>query len=82
MDVTHRFDINELKWSETGPNYAPQVYIDGVDGDRSVQLWFATRPGTSHDEIHGLIKHMHELLASCQVQISANPYPRAKSVSR
>ena len=82
MDVTHRFEINELKCSETGPNYAPQVYIDGVDGDREVQLWFATRPGTSHDEVHRLIKHMHDVLASCHVHISTSPYPRSKSVGR
>jgi hypothetical protein len=82
MDVTHTFDINELKCSETGPNYAPQVYVDGSDGDRVVQLWFAARPGTSHDEIHGLIEHMHKLLASFQIQVSANPHPQAKSVGR
>ena len=82
MDVTHRFEINELKCSETGePNHAPQVYIDGTDGGRAVQLWFAARPGISHDEIHALIKHMHNVLASCQLQVSANLYP-PKSAGR
>jgi hypothetical protein len=82
MDVMHNFDINELKCSETGPNYTPQVYVDGADGDRAIQLWFAARPGTSHEEIHQLIKHMHKVLASCQVQVSANPYPHTKAVGR
>jgi hypothetical protein len=82
MNAIHTFDINEVKCSETGPNYAPQVYVDGTDGDRAIQLWFATRPGISHEKVHGLIKHMHELLASCHVEVSANPYPRTKSVGR
>lgn len=82
MDVTHKFDINELKCSETGPNHAPQVYIDGSDGDRVIQLWFAARPGTNHGEIDGLIEQMHKLLASCQLQVSANPHSQGKSVGR
>ena len=77
-DQTHSFKINELNCSETGENYAPQVYIDGTDGGHSVQLWFATRPGISHDEVHSLIKHMHSVLESCQVQI----HPSAKSAGR
>jgi hypothetical protein len=82
MDVTHNFDINELKCAENGPSYKAQVYVDGSDGDRKVQLWFSTRPGTSHEEVHKLIEHMHDVLASCQVQISADPYARAKSGGR
>jgi hypothetical protein len=68
-DQPHIFKINELKCSETGENYAPQVYIDGADDAHSVQLWFATRSGISHEEVHSLIKQMHSVLASCQVQI-------------
>jgi hypothetical protein len=77
-DQTHKFKINELKCSETGENYAPQVYLAGTDDEHSVQLWFATRPGISHDEVHSLIKHMHRVLESCQVQIN----PSAKSARR
>jgi hypothetical protein len=77
-DQTHIFKINELKCSETGENYAAQVYIDGADGGHIVQLWFATRPGVSHDEVHSLIKQMHNVLESCQVQI----HPSAKSARR
>jgi hypothetical protein len=77
-DQTHTFKINELKCSETGENYAPQVYIDGADENAHCSMWFATRPGISHDEVHSLIKHMHSVLESCQVQI----HPRAKSAQR
>jgi hypothetical protein len=79
MDSTHRFEINELKCSETGPNYSAQVHLDGKDGDHDVQLWFAPRPGVSHDELHRLIEHMHKLLSSCQVQISVSAYPITRS---
>jgi hypothetical protein len=75
---TINFRINELKCSETGENYAPQVYIDGADEDAHCSMWFAPRPGTSHEEIHRLIKHMHDVLESCQVQV----HPRAKSARR
>ena len=68
-DQTHKFKINELKCSETGENYAPQVYIDGTADGRTVSMWFATRPGISHDEVHSLVKHMHSVLETCQVQI-------------
>ncbi|MFY9751426.1 MAG: hypothetical protein WAJ92_02205 [Candidatus Acidiferrales bacterium] len=77
MDITHKFDINELKCSETGTDYAPQIYIDGFDGGRVVQLWFTARPGKSHEEIHKLINHMHDVLKSCDVQVSADPDARA-----
>ena len=78
MDHTHSFDINELKCSETGPNYAPQAYVEGKDGENSVQLWFSAQPGTSHGELHELIEHMRNILASCQVKI----HPRALSARR
>jgi hypothetical protein len=74
-DQIHEFKINELKCSETGENYAPQVYIDGTADGNNVSMWFATRPGISHDEVDSLIKHMHRVLVSCQVQI----HPSAKS---
>jgi hypothetical protein len=51
-DQTHTFKINEVKCSETGENYAPQVYIDEADENAHCSMWFTTRPGISHDEVH------------------------------
>ena len=68
-DQTQFFKINELKCSETGENYAPQVYIDGADELARCSMWFAPYPGISHDEVNALIEHMQRVLESCQVQI-------------
>ena len=70
MDQTHIFKINELKCSETGENYAPQVYIGGADENAHRSMWFAPYPGISHDEVDALIEHMQRVLAPCQVRIS------------
>ena len=59
MDLAQNFEISD---------------VDGTGGERLAQLWFATRPHVSHEEVHGLIKHMQRLLASCQLQISVNLY--------
>jgi len=81
-EVTHTFDINECKCSETGIDHAPQVYVDGFDAGKTIQLWFATRPGVTYDQVHALMKHMHGVLSSCHVQIGKDPYAHRKVASR
>lgn len=82
MSAMHDFEINELKCSETGENHKPLLYIDGVDGSAGIQLWFNTRSGVSHERLHGLIKHMHELLESCHLEITATSYPQRRTAAR
>jgi hypothetical protein len=82
MDIMHTFEVNECKRSETGKNYAPQVYIDGIADGRSIQFWFAPRPGVSHEQLDALIKQMRDVLGSCHLQITDDPWAKTRAAGR
>ena len=77
-DEMYNFIVNECKCSETGENHRPQLYIDGFDGNKSVQLWFAAFPQISHAEVDRVIAEVRRTFKSCHVQVSNNLYAHAR----